>query len=377
MIKEKLQSHKMLILGGIFAFILIGLFSLTIKAQWVISKVSVDGADDHYEIFKAFGEKNTAFTALKLPEKEPNRLDVLVLGMRGIGEEFGGLLTDTILLLSLDTTSGKVAMVSIPRDLYITLPYNGKIKINELYSIGYDKGGEKLALNLSKTVVSQITGVYVDNAVRIDFKGFEKIIDTVGGIDVYLSNGFTEIEQWKGSGGLSLPKGWNHLDGETALFYARSRFSTSDFDRARRQQEILLALKERVTALKILSNPVKVYGILDAIGDHVRTDSTMNISDVLALAQAIDYTDVKRLVLTTQNYLYQTIAPNGAYILLPKDGSFEEVGSVIKNIFTLQNFPNSAIPLQTYERTLNSHNSLSNASSTGDALEGLNHGAND
>ena len=359
----------MLILGGLFAFILIGIFSLTLKAQWVISEINVAGTDDHYELFKVFGDKNAAFTSLKLPEKEPNRLDVLVLGMRGIGEEFGGLLTDTILLLSLDTGSGKIAMVSIPRDLYIALPYNGKVKINELYSIGYDKAGEKFALNLTKTVISQITGVYVDDAVRIDFKGFEKLIDTVGGIDIYLPEKFTEIEQWKGSGGFTLPKGQNHLNGEIALFYARSRFSTSDFDRARRQQEILLALKEKLTALNILSNPVKVYSILDIIGNHVRTDANMDISDALALAQQIDYTDMKRLVLTTQNYLYQTHASNGAYILLPKDGTFEEVGRVIKNIFTLQTFPASVIPQSAYEKSLTNNNPLSNATSTADTLK--------
>ena len=92
-----------------------------------------------------------------------------------------------------------------------------------------------------KELVSKITGVYIDKAVILDFFSFEKIIDQVGGIDIVLENPFEEKQQWGYE--FSLPAGPNHLDGKNALYYARSRFSSSDFDRSRRQQEVMFALK--------------------------------------------------------------------------------------------------------------------------------------
>ncbi|MBI3335418.1 MAG: LCP family protein [Candidatus Portnoybacteria bacterium] len=344
MIKKVLSERKYLILAILLGLIAAGGFALSLKARWVINNINIAQGAHQYELFKALAKKGSSFSPLKLPAEEPERLDILVLGIRGVGEEFGGLLTDTILLLSIDTKSGDAAMISIPRDLWVTLPYNGSVKINELYALGFDKGGEKLALSLTKTVVSQITGVYIDGAVRVDFAGFEKLIDAVGGIDIYLKQPFIEITQWQGAGGFHLPAGWNHLSGAKALFYVRSRFSTSDFDRARRQQELLLALKDKMTTLGILSNPLTVYRILDVIGNHVKTDVDIDVSEGIKLAKTIDYASVKRLVLTTQNYLYHATAPNGAYILLPKGENFDAIQQAIQNIFTSkENIQNEGI----------------------------------
>lgn len=343
MIKNALLERKYLILGGLLALIIAGGFALTLKAQWVVNNINIAQSAHQYELFKALSKKGSSFSPLKLPAEEPERLDILVLGIRGIGQEFGGLLTDTVLLLSVDTKNGKAAMISIPRDLWVTLPYNGSVKINELYALGFDKGGEKLALSLTKTVVSQITGVYVDGAVRVDFAGFEKLIDAVGGIDIYLKEPFTEIAQWEGTGGFHLPAGWNHLNGKQALFYVRSRFASSDFDRARRQQELLLALKDKVTSLGILSNPLTIYRILDIIGNHVKTDADIDVSEGIKLANTVDYASVKRLVLTTQNYLYHATAANGAYILLPKGENFDAIQQAIKNIFSNESVQNEGI----------------------------------
>lgn len=364
-----LKNKKYAILGGLFAFLAIGLFALTLKATWVIHAINIGNVNNQQELFNAFGKKGNeeVFRPLELPQIEPERLDILILGIRGIGKEFGGLLTDTLLLLSLDKKTSKAAMISIPRDLYITLPYNGEVKINEVYALGFDKGGEKLALNLVKTVVSQINGVYVDAVVRVDFEGFKKLVDVMGGVDIYLPQPFIETEQWKGAGGFSLPRGWNHLDGEKALFFVRSRFATSDFDRARRQQEVVLALKQKIIDLGILSNPARIYRILDIIGNHVKTDFAFNVSEAITLANSIDYRNVKRLVLTTQNYLYHSTAPNGAYILLPKDQTFKEMQRAIKHIFTdnpLNPLPSEITIKKVDEKTLNNHYPLQNATTT-------------
>jgi len=334
-----LSQHKYLLIACILILGILGFFTLTLKAQWVVDNISVKGKTSDQELFQAFNKNGGIFTKLTLPRKDPNRLNILLIGMRGLdvssfNQGPGDLLTDTLLLVSLDKTTGKAALISLPRDLYITLPYEQKKrKINEVYTVGYDTGGEKVAFGLTKAVFSQVTGVYIDWIVRIDFAGFRRLIDTVGGLDIYLDKPFVEIMQWQGVGGFRLPSGLNHLNGEQALFYVRSRFSTSDFDRARRQQELMLVLKNKVTNLGILSNPVKIYDILDIIGNHVKTDADIDIPQGIALANQIDYHTIIHLVLSTDNYLYHATAPNGAYILLPQGDTFNKIHNAIVNIF--------------------------------------------
>ena len=137
-----------------------------------------------------------------IPQDDPDILNVLILGMRG--EDYpqdGGLLTDTILLVIIDKTTGKVAMISIPRDLYLDMQgtlndesvINLKGKLNEVYVNGYEKNQ---GLTLASQMVSRITGQYVDRAVLFDFKAFGDIVTTLGGIDVTLAQPFNEKSQW-------------------------------------------------------------------------------------------------------------------------------------------------------------------------------------
>ena len=139
-----------------------------------------------------------------MPVGEPDRFDVLVLGLRGEDDpdakDGGALLTDTIMVLSYDKITKKASLISIPRDLYVKTDKNKKDKINT----AYENGG----LNHMKELVSKITGVYIDKAVILDFFSFEKIIDQVGGIDIVLENPFEEKQQWGYE--YSLPAGPNH-----------------------------------------------------------------------------------------------------------------------------------------------------------------------
>lgn len=356
-----IRNNKYFLLGCLFILALLGFFTLTLKAQWVVDNINLRDTKSQEEIVKSFNSKGEIFMSGSLPEQDHNRLDILVVGMRGAGEGPGDFLTDTMMLFSLDKTTGKVALISIPRDLYVSFPYeNKKRKINELYIFGYEQGGEALAFGLTKTMLSQMMGIYIDGMVRIDFEGFKKIIDTVGGVDIYLDKPFVEITQWQGIGGFRLPAGNNHLNGERALFYARSRFSSSDFDRARRQHDILLALQHKISTLGILSNPVKVYTILDIIGNHVKTDAGIDVPEALALANKIDYAHIKKLILSTENYLYHDTAANGAYILLPNGGDFSQIKKAVQQILTTS----------LNEATLNNRNSLQNSPTPFESAQG-------
>jgi len=267
---------------------------------------------------------------------EKNRIDILILGIRGAKDElYGGTLADSIMLLSLKTDTKKAALISIPRDLYVKIPRhnNLKEKINYAYAFGENKniGG----INIMKEVVQNVTGVNIDYAVVVDFSTFKDLIDSVGGIDIYLKKEFVEKSQWGWE--FRVPAGENHMNGDTALYYARSRFSTNDFDRARRQQEIIVALKDKLTTMGVLTNPIKLNKIFNSIGKGVKTN--INFTTALKLIKYTDYLSndklIKKVLDTSKTGPLQAGTIDGKYVLYPKAGlgNFTDIKKEIRNIF--------------------------------------------
>ncbi|TSC53350.1 MAG: cell envelope-related transcriptional attenuator [Parcubacteria group bacterium LiPW_39] len=271
------------------------------------------------------------------PLPDPDRLNILVLGLRGEGDPDGGLLTDSIMVASLKKSTGQVALISIPRDLYITMPgQNYKEKINFAYALGYEKKGAAGGLFLSKIAVSRVTDFHINYTFAVDHNAFKEIVDIFGGIDVYLDKPFSEKTQFEKEILLELPAGKNHLDGRTALYFVRSRYSTSDFDRARRQQLVLVAIKEKAFSLGILANPVKIYQLLEALGRNVRTDMGLGeIKELLDLAPGVRSKDIIHKVFDTtqEGLLYESQTVNGTYILLPAGDNFGKIQEACRKIF--------------------------------------------
>ncbi|MGD0977181.1 MAG: LCP family protein [Minisyncoccia bacterium] len=280
------------------------------------------------------GQKQYTDNAFPMPSPEADRLDVLILGIHGDTAEQitneGGLLTDTMQLVSIDRKTNEASMVSIPRDLYINmLGVNGKI--NEVYERGLANGD---SMGLVKNVVSRITGVYVDKVVVFDFGAFQKIVDTIGGIDITLEQPFDEPTQWGYD--FHLPAGPDHLDGQSALYYVRSRFSTSDFDRSRRQQDVVKAIKIKASQEGYLSNPIKINEMLNLIKGDIKTDFQIwDISDLAKLATHFTSdSQIKDYVIDTTNLLYESKDPVGAYILLPKGDNYDGIHKMFQDILT-------------------------------------------
>lgn len=262
--------------------------------------------------------------------KENNRTNILLLGLRGEDDvEHGGLLTDTMMVLSLDTKNKIASIISVPRDIYLRIPGTlKKEKINAAYLIGEEKLPGGGGLELSKRTVQYVTGLYIDNVVSVDFKAFKEIIDELGGIDVYLDKEFREDKQWGVD--FYVASGLQHMSGEVALYYARSRYSSNDFDRGRRQQQVLLATKDKAMQLGFLANPFKINSVLDTLEKNIRTDLTIfEIVKFSKLTSQIENNNIRHKVLSTENYLSQTYI-DGAYVLLPKDGNFEEIRKIAK-----------------------------------------------
>ncbi len=279
--------------------------------------------------------------ANQLAGEQEGQVNVLLLGMRGNNMPGGGLLADTIMLAMVRPQENKVALVSIPRDLWVNYPgISTQGKINSVHSV-FEEKGEGKGMDAMKQVVSEITGAPVHYAVRIDFNGFKELVDTVGGVDVYLDEPFSEPTQFEGeaAANFSLPAGKNHIDGQKALFFVRARYASSDFERAKRQQQVLIALKDKLLSLGTLADFGKVNNILNVLGDDVRTD--MDISEMkkfFDLANKTRNPRIKQTVLDTSEggLLYSTKAdtPEGkTYVLLPAGGNYDKIKEAVKNIF--------------------------------------------
>lgn len=342
--------------------------------------------------------------ATKAPEQK-NTYNILLLGYGG-GQHEGTYLTDTIMLLNVDTKRKKAIVVSIPRDIWVKIPTNDSedfhYKINAVYQMGLfpkdfpgvDKklthSGDKTAL--IKYVVTQITGIPVDAYVSVDFDGFIKAVDILGGLDInvattfndyeypiegkenelcgkdedfkqiekFLSPDYDEEEKKKlfqekpelekfftditDNPVIAFPcryetlhfdKGATHMDGKTALKYARSRHSLEDggdFNRAKRQQKVLEAIKDKVLHPGIIT---KIFPLLDEMDNYIETDVPQeDIQKYLGEITNINKYKIEHFVLTEPDFVESSYSDYGQYILVPKKGidNWKEVQTELRNM---------------------------------------------
>lgn len=265
----------------------------------------------------------------KAENEDQSKINILLLGTGGEGHD-GPNLADTIQLVSVDPKAKQISMLSLPRDLWVTAPGSGgqKMKINAVNDFGETNNVEGGGGALMKQMVKDITGLDVHYYVRIDFEGFKQAVDSVGGVDINVSERLYDPFYPRGTGYevLNIPPGQTHMNGELALKYARSRETTTDFDRSRRQQEVMMALREKALSLQYLTNPGKISGVLDILGNRLKTDLSLGETQRLAkIVRDIPSTAVTSKVIDNSNLLYDTTGPGGAYILLPKAGDYSDI----------------------------------------------------
>lgn len=220
-------------------------------------------------------------------------------------------LTDTILLAVVNPEKQKTTLVSIPRDLY----YEGR-KINEYYQYyGIEKTSE---------VIQKISGIKIDKYVKFNFSSFEKLIDSLGGIDIIVDKTIIDKSYPTGNFGyktVTFTPGPEKMSGQRALEYVRSRKTTSDFDRSLRQQKVIIALKEKIQSLGIFNNLDFFVTAFQNIQENLETDF-----NVLEALQTFDLYKGYQLyagnILSNENFLYSSKSITGQSILLPKGGSY-------------------------------------------------------
>lgn len=276
---------------------------------------------------------------------QDGRTNILLLGIGG-GTHEGADLTDTILVVSLDKQNKKMAMISVPRDLWSdTL----KDKVNSSYHYGEEKkaGG---GLTLSKVIVEDVVGLPIHYVLLIDFSGFEDIITIAGGIDITVSKAFTDPEfpvagkendvcdgdpkfacRYESA---TFVQGLQHMDGKRALTYVRSRHAEgdegSDFARSRRQQEVLVALLEKLKNPWTWLPPSRAITLFGAFDRATTTD--MRIGELATVGKVITKIgdgQTKRVAfvdLLSEPPLWMY----GRYTLIPKE-NFSKVHEYIKS----------------------------------------------
>ena len=312
------------------------------------------------------------------PTPDPNRsFSVLLLGFGGPGHE-GPFLTDSIILARVNPKLESVDLISVPRDLWVSLPISDtathSAKINSFYTVGLDNrrypekypeftgpagGGE-----LTKQAVAQVTGIMPDYFIAVDFTAFIKVIDKLGGIDVSVARSFNDpyypIEIGVGdtydncgksdeevaaltatmSGeklerefpcryeNLHFDRGLQHMDGVTALKFARSRHSPTDggdFNRSQRQKLVIEAAKNKVLSLNFFS---KIIPVVNTLSTHITTDLDENNMEkyLLRAPEFVKY-KINSLPISDQNLLKASVSSDRQSILIPKagEGNFEDI----------------------------------------------------
>jgi len=255
-----------------------------------------------------------AFLAPEQYDQLPGRMNILLLGMdqrrwqKGIRYR-----TDTIILATFNKESGTVTLTSFPRDLFINIPGRGQDRINTAWEYG--------GFPLLQQTFKENFGINPDHFVLINFNNFKQFVDELEGLDVKVGQ---EVSDYREGYWTTIHKGMVHMDADTVLWYVRSRKTTNDFARNKRQQEVLQAILDEVLTFE---NVLRVPELYDIYKDMVWTD--MTLGDVLPLVPlaakiASDTSRIKHLYIGP-NIVSDWITPAGAMVLLPDLASIRKI----------------------------------------------------
>lgn len=256
--------------------------------------------------------------------EEQDRINIALLGIGGAGHD-GPELTDTLLFASLRPSDGQSAILSIPRDLLAPIPEKGWWKINHANAFGEQQGKGTGPANTAR-VLEEILGQPIHYTVKIDFSGFEKLIDALGGVDVFVENAFTDTQYPTDDylvQTIRFESGWQHMNGAKALMFARSRHGNngegSDFARAKRQQKLLVSVRDQALSAGTLLNPVRLHELFTILDTHISTNAnTWELLRFAEMATAIQTDTIRHATLGIgPNAPLMESVVNGSYVLLP------------------------------------------------------------
>ena len=231
--------------------------------------------------------------------------------------------TDTLVIAIVRPHDGQVSLISIPRDLWVNIPTVGMQRINTAYQSGEMSGYAGGGAGLLKDTILYNLGLQIDHTAMVDFDGFRRIVDTLGGVDVPIACDYTDWRLIDPSYDPENENNWAlftagpgliHMDGDYALWYARSRKRSNDFDRGRRQQEVLRAIYGQALRTDTVSRIPQLYNDFSAT---IKTDLGLGtILQLSPLALHLTNADIRSYYIAG-DLVTSWITPGGAYVLLP------------------------------------------------------------
>lgn len=332
----------------IFALILFSALGEIIFLVWKISSVSkkITISGENVSLAKNVRSLISPATSKRAPLKgeAEGRVNILLLGAAGESNP-GKNLTDTIMILSIDTRNNKVALLSLPRDLYIRVPdENFHTKINSLYQYGLNKNS---GTDLIAKTAEDITALKLHYFLVLDFDGFRKIIDDIGGINVTVERDIFD-NRYPGPNysyeTFEIKKGLHKMDGATALKYVRVRHNDpeGDFGRAKRQQQTLQSVKNKIFSLRTFLNVLTMNKMLTTLENNLKTNIQLGeVDSFIWWIKQVDSQNINNAVvdawkkdsLLKVSHVY--LSGKQVFILIPRVGNYNEIKDLAENIFNL------------------------------------------
>ncbi len=337
--KQRAFAHAMvllLLIGGFFGG----------RAWWLANKIFQGGGG-------AVAMQDNVDPSLLRGEGD-GRVNVLLLGRGGEGHE-GADLTDTIVIASINPIQKEAALLSIPRDLYVQTSDGGYSKINAVFANAKNNalanssqsdGGrvgkaESAGFKAVEDVIQSKIGIPIHYHAVIDFEGFAKAIDTVGGVDINVpeSAAVYEGNMWLMGQHytLNVQQGRSHFNGIRALAYSRSRYTSArgDFDRSERQRLVMVALKDKIFSAGTYGNPLKINQLMGDFGNHIRTNLGLNeVKRLYEIGSEIPSNKISSVGLADPPNDYVTTGMvHGQSVVYPKAGldNYKEIQHYVRN----------------------------------------------
>lgn len=317
---------------------------VAIRAAGLLDKIFVGQNTSIFGGIKGLIDSQTG--GAKLEGEEQGQINILLLGIGGPGHD-GPYLSDTIIVAQIRPGDKKATLTSIPRDYLVNTKEIGQRKINAVFAESYQKNQdwEKAGASIQE-VVGKISGLEIPYFAVMDFAGFEKTIDLLGGVDIQIDRTFTDYTFPDKKNGylpaVTFKEGRETMDGERALIFARSRHAAgeegTDFARSVRQQKIISAAKEKVTSLNLIADAGKVNELFTIVGNHFHTN--MQPGQMLraySLGKDFGSDQITSLSLDPSSGLIcpETLEESGAFVLTVCPGkTTTDIQNYFKNTFS-------------------------------------------
>ena len=290
------------------------------------------------------------------PSSQPDvaggeRVNILLVGVDSAPSRTTAL-TDTMLVVSLDTNATATAMISVPRDLYgVPLPdgtpFNRKLNTLMVYASAHPDKFPLGGVGTLKATIGKLLGMRIHYFAAINMFGFKETVDSIGGVDITVQRAINDPTYWNEydvQTGFYLKPGTYHMDGHMALAFVRSRkgVGDSDFTRADRQQQLLTAIRDKLTAGNLL---LALPGLLDAVKNTISTDvPSARLAELANAVQGADMSRLQRVVLQPPEYMRADPFSQAGYILVPDLEAIHALGELIMSGVTIPTPEPSAGP---------------------------------